>query len=107
MKVKQQNRVGSVEQGSSAMASRERVWEHLLQGIDTTWTLSSQTAAKEIWAAPWGTDAASKSKQDNPGHALKAEGNWSPDGVGVCNSNTKIQNLMPYPTLFSPKKEEG
>lgn len=107
IRVKQQDRVAGVEQGSSAMVSRERVWVHLLQRIDTTWTFSSQRAAKEIWAAPWGTDPAPKSKQDGPGDALKAEGDQSHDGVGVYNSNTKIQNLMPYLTQFSPQERGG
>lgn len=74
IRVKKQDRIGSVEQGSSAIASRERVWKHLLQRTDTTWTLASQRAAKEFWAAPWGKNPAPKSKQDGPGNALKAEG---------------------------------
>lgn len=107
IKVKQQDRVGRVEQGGSAMASRDRVWEHLFQRIDTTRTLASQRAAKEIWAAPWGNDTAPKSKQDGPGDALKAEGDQSHDSVGVFISNIKIQNLIPYPTLFSPQERGG
>lgn len=62
---------------SSAMASTERVRKHLLDRIDTTWTLSSQRAAREIWAYSRGTDPALKSEQGGSGDALKAEG----DGV--------------------------
>lgn len=71
--------------------------------------ISSQRAAKEIWAAPWGTDPAPKSKQDGhgPGDALKAQGDQSRDGVGIYNSNTKSQNIMLYLTLFSPQERGG
>lgn len=83
IRVKQQGRVGGVEQESLAMASTERDQEDLLQRSDTTWRVFFQRAAKEIWTVAWGTDPAPKSKQGSPGDALQAAGDQDCDGVGV------------------------
>lgn len=52
IRVKQQDRVRSVEQRSSAMASRERVWEQLLQRIDTTWPFLLREQQKKSGQLP-------------------------------------------------------
>lgn len=72
-----------MEQVSSAMVSKERDQNDLLQRSDTTWRALSQRAAKEIWAVPWGTDPSPKSNQGSPEVALQAEGDQGCDGVDV------------------------
>lgn len=70
VRVKQQDRAAGVEQESSAKASTEKHHEDLLERSD-------------IWAVPWGTDPAPKSKQGSPGDALQAEGDQGHDSVYI------------------------
>lgn len=109
VRVKEQDRVGGVGQEISAMASTERNQEDLLQRSDTTWGVFSQRAAKEIWAVPWGTDPAPKSKQGSPGDALQAEGDQGRDRVGVyitAKQKNSKPNALPPTALPTRKKRK-